>query len=70
MTDVTVLKQLKRYLADMKIRGRQKLTEFDVRTIREQYSAGIQTHVLAKRYGVAGNTVRRIVNGKGWKHID
>ena len=50
--------------------GMSKLTDAIVRTIRADHAAGIATMAaLARRYGVAHNTVREIVTGSSWKHV-
>jgi len=58
---------------DLKKRGenhhKAKLTESDVRLIREMYSTGKFTrYALAKKFGVCRGTVHFIVIGKTWKH--
>lgn len=44
------------------------LTEGDVRTIRSLYPGETIT-ALARRYGVARNTIRFAVDGKTWRHV-
>ncbi len=65
-------------IADMKSKGRQcrgegkpsaKLTEEDVRAIREEYSKGVWPSILAKRHGVSSRHVKRIAKRKKWKHV-
>lgn len=47
-----------------------KLTEVQVRTIRDQYAAGgVSYSDLASEYGVCKATVSHIVNGRLWKHL-
>jgi hypothetical protein len=51
-----------------------KLTEDDVRFIRENYvrynrSSGLGTGGLARRFGVVKSTIHRIIAGKGWNHV-
>ena len=49
-----------------------KLTENDVRYIREHYKRGSRTFgspALAKKFGVHKQTILNIVNRKKWKHI-
>ena len=49
-----------------------KLTEDDVRFIRQNYKAGdpeFGQGVLAKKYGVSTTTIRNIIIGRGWKHV-
>lgn len=43
-----------------------KFTEQDIRDIRAQ---GMNDTVLAKKYGVAASTIRRIRIGKSWSHV-
>ena len=63
-------------MADKISRGRQtrgtkvnsaKLTEKDVLEIRA--IRGMSQRAIADRYGVTGETIRRIINRKTWKHI-
>jgi len=44
-----------------------KLTEDEVRLIREFHKLGCQ--VLARTFGVSPNTISRIVRRKQWKHV-
>jgi len=46
-----------------------KLTEDDVRLIREAYAAGVDGTFLARRYGVSPFTVYKLLNGRSWKHV-
>lgn len=45
------------------------LTEDDVRRLRAQSTEGVPNYRLAKEYGIAPETVSRIVNRKAWTHI-
>lgn len=47
--------------------GSAKLTELDVRKIRETYQKG--THALASEYGVSIRTIEFILQGKTWRHV-
>ena len=50
--------------------GSAKLTESDVRAIRERYAAGgVSTSRLATVYGVAPSTVARIITREKWGHV-
>lgn len=49
--------------------GNSKLTEEDVRTIRQMYKDGYSQRKIAKMYGVVKSTIRIIIIGKTWKHI-
>lgn len=50
--------------------GKAKLTERDVRDIREKLKEGAMTHrEIASIYGVAHSQVTRINTGKGWTHV-
>lgn len=50
--------------------GMAKLTNDQVRTIRQTYAAGGVTHTdLAQRFGVARTTIGHIVNGDGWRSV-
>jgi hypothetical protein len=46
-----------------------KLTEDDVRAIRESHDAGETQVALAARYGVQQTTISRVVLGRTWRHI-
>ena len=45
-----------------------KLTDQAVRDIRRLYP-GVSGPKLGARYGVASQTIYRVVNGDGWKHV-
>lgn len=50
--------------------GTSKLTEEQVREIRELYATGQYTQVeIGKAYGIGGDSICRIVNLKRWSHI-
>ena len=49
--------------------GRSKLTEVDIRAIRESYDSGVPKNILAKAYGIAYPVIDRIVKRELWKHI-
>ena len=55
------------------LRGSQnrnaKLTEEKVRTIRELNKEGMSQRAIARRFEVARSTVRLILRGKTWKHV-
>jgi uncharacterized protein YjcR len=46
-----------------------KLDRDKVREIRVQWAAGVQQVVLAKRYGVRPEAIRRVVSGKAWREV-
>lgn len=48
------------------VNGRSKLTEEQVLEIRESSCTAI---VLAKQYGVSGNTIGKIRRFETWKHL-
>lgn len=51
--------------------GNAKLTEEDVRLIRERYAAGnITQAALAAEYGVHPTAISQIIRRVGWQHID
>ena len=65
-------------LHDMTCKGRRaygsqhglaKLTEEDVRSIRDLSAAGTTGVELAKRFSVRGTTISAVVNRKNWKHV-
>lgn len=49
--------------------ARAKLHDSDVYEIRRRSAAGESQRQLARAYGVAKNTIQRIVEGKGWAHL-
>lgn len=46
-----------------------RLTEDQVRTIRQRHAAGEGVAPLAREYGVSYQTASRIVRGEIWKHL-
>jgi len=51
--------------------GRAKLTEEQVRQIRDRYAAGgVTFRSLAHEFGVAHGTMVALVHRRSWKHID
>lgn len=65
-----------KYLHNLnRVRGEKssqsKLTEAQVREIRQRYAAGgITQHQLAEMYGIAQSRVREIICRKAWKHVE
>jgi hypothetical protein len=61
------------YQRDGYERGEQhhaaKLTEADVRTMRQDHANGLSYSLLAIKYGVPIGHAWRIVNRKAWKHV-
>lgn len=49
--------------------GAAKLTESDVRSIRERYAGGETQRALAAAYGVSFGNIHLIVNRKNWQHL-
>lgn len=50
--------------------GAAKLTERDIRRIKERYAKGdITQQELARQYGVHQSNISVIVSGKAWKHL-
>jgi len=49
--------------------NRGKLSENDVLTIRERYSAGYRWQDLAVEYGVSATHMLRVVKGRRWKYL-
>lgn len=49
--------------------GLAKLTEPDVKAIRELASQGHSSWVLAKQYGVDPSAIRQVVKRQTWKHV-
>lgn len=46
-----------------------KLTNYDVRRIREMWSSGKSQTEIAKIFDVTCSTINQIVNGKTWTHV-
>lgn len=51
------------------IQGSSKLTERDVRRIRQMASRGVIYRVIAKQFGVHSSNVGLIVRRRGWAHV-
>lgn len=50
--------------------GGAKLTENQVREIRQRYAAGgLSMKQLADEYGVTFSPVQKIISGSGWRHL-
>lgn len=49
--------------------GNRKLSESQVRDIREKHSTGSRPIDLAREFGVSRETIHRVVSRIGWKHI-
>jgi hypothetical protein len=49
--------------------GRAKLTETDVLAIRAMRASGTTAKVIARQFGIAAVTVRKIVKRKSWQHL-
>ena len=47
-----------------------KLTEADVKQIREEWLPGDSGVSIAKEYGITPAAVYKILDGRSWKHID
>lgn len=50
--------------------GNSKLTDDQVRDIRQLYVDGITQYELADKYGVSQALISNIVRGKTWKHVE
>jgi len=50
--------------------GQSKLTEDDVRTIRERKKKGESSSTIALDYPVNARHIRSILSGETWKHLD
>lgn len=46
-----------------------KLTEADVRRLRERHGAGVPCYVIAAEEGLDKSTVQRLVRRETWKHV-
>jgi len=49
--------------------GATRLTEAEVREIRALDLQGVSLRELGRQFGVAPNTIKKIVDRKTWKHI-
>lgn len=49
--------------------GMAKLTEQQVRAMRQEYAAGEPIQRLAVKYGLCRNHTGDVVKGKSWKHV-
>lgn len=49
--------------------GMAKLTESAVRQIKSDSSSGLKTQDIADRFNVSTSTIQRVLNGKGWRHV-
>lgn len=50
--------------------GNSRLTEDQVREIRELYSSGkLASPGLSRKFNVAQSTISRVINRKGWDHV-
>lgn len=47
-----------------------KLTDADVKAIRELHAGGTGYRTIAKKYGVGDSTIRDIVKRRNWSHIE
>lgn len=71
---VTNLENIEHYKQELltyrgeKTRG-SKLNEAAVKDIRKRKRLGVSTLQLAKEYGVALSTIKRVANGKIWTHV-
>lgn len=49
--------------------GMSKLTESDVRRIRNLAASGVYQSKIAEEYGLSGGHISNIVNKKSWRHL-
>lgn len=49
--------------------GASKLTEDDVRSIRELRELGVSVHVLTQIHGVSDPTIRAVCDRRTWRHV-
>jgi len=60
----------KKRMASGEKNSHAKLTEPEVRQIRDEYNAGLASgRTIAKRHGIDNTTVYDIINRKSWKHV-
>lgn len=50
-------------------RPQAKLTEHDVRLIRQYADAGVKKAALSRRFGVSQTVIRKIAKRESWKHV-
>ena len=50
--------------------GMAKVTESDVRAIRDRFAHGESGNSLGRAFGVSGFTIMRIIKRQSWKHVD
>lgn len=56
--------------AAVKGRLRRKLTPDAVRDIRASYEAGQTIWQITKRYPVSASSIRAVIEGRTWRHVD
>lgn len=49
--------------------GRAKITEADVRQIRQRWKHGEKQRIIGADYGLSQGAVNQIVSRKKWKHV-
>lgn len=59
----------RRTIARGELRPEAKVTEDDVRAIRASVASGTTRKVVGARYGLSRQSIDRIVNGQGWRHV-
>lgn len=57
------------YFAYGELTKNAKLTELQVKTIRQAHASGKPVLEMAKEYGVTEETIYNVVNRRTWKHI-
>lgn len=62
-------KRVKGRAASGEANGAHKLTEREVRTMRDEAGLGVAVPVLARRYGVSRQMVHRIVKRTAWRSV-
>jgi len=73
--DVTIeeIEKVLHYMKKVENRGsnnvHSKLTESDVRKIRNLSNSGLSQRKLAKKFGVSDSTIGRIIRREKWKHV-
>lgn len=51
------------------LHGRARLTETQVKELRELFAMGLTYPELSDKFGIGKTTVGHIVNGRTWKHV-
>jgi hypothetical protein len=67
--EVSSLGRIKRVLPGKRTRVGAKLKDSDIADIKERFSNGETLTAIGKHYGVYYTTIRKIIDGRTWKHL-